>query len=704
MAARKEHGVSAPGDRLLQAVLIFGVVGVPLLLSYRPFLSPDILRLTLLWAIGIAALSIGLYRIAAQGRLERGPLPLTAASAVLLVALVVTSLLSSQRWVSFTGLTVRGAGALTYGLCLGLLHTVFRLGRRRSLEPLVQAFAVAHVVVVLYALLQAYGLDPLSWNTQNASYYGAVFSTLGNPNFASGFVGLTLPLLVWIPFGSTYPSAVKAGSGAMVGASLVILAYLGSFQGYAAGLVAVGVVAHWMLTRPRSDRLMATLAALPVAAVIGGLPLVANEPSVGVLLGVMAILALCAVLATKLDRLVPSVADEGQLGDATGRLWLWLGATLALVVAAGLVLADRIREGVESGLGPRIHLWKASISMFRSSPLTGTGLETYPDYFMAHRTIETAVKYENSLVDAAHSVPLSILSGGGALLSIPYIGILLVVFFFGTQAVRKAERESRLFFGAVLAAWVAYQVQASVSIDTPGLISTQWVLGGILLAGGVSVPQKVLKLPWNFQRSSGLRQTMVGAGLFVMFFLLLFGPVSAPMRADKAAYRGQLAVIGGDFQSATEEFLNAVELQPRNSFYAAQLADLYEKSGQYESAFEEREKIARLKPGNRESAVLAVRAAVWTNQLDVAGQWHERALLNDPYGALELVEAANFFARTESGERARELLARFEKLHSTNLRAWLRAGEVFAFMGDEAAAEHAAVCSIVDQVGCWTDR
>jgi tetratricopeptide (TPR) repeat protein len=699
----KAHDGTAPGDRLLLALLVVGAVGVPLLLSYNPFLTADILRLTLLWAIGIAVLFVGVYRTAVLGRLERSPVPVAATSAGLLVALVVTSLLSRQTWVSFTGLTVRGAGALTYGLCLGLLHAVFRLGRRRTLEPLVQAFAVAHAVVVLYALLQAYGLDPLSWNTQDASYYGAVFSTLGNPNFASGFVGLTLPLLVWIPFGSTYPSAVKAGSGAMVGASLVILAYLGSFQGYAAGLVAVGVVAHWMLTRPRSDRLMATLAALPVAAAIGGLPLVANEPSVGVLLGVMAILALCAVLATKLDRPVPSVADEGQLGDATGRLWLWSGATLALVVAAGLVLADRIREGVESGLENRLELWKTSLSIFTSSPLTGTGLETYPDYFMAHRTIELAVEYETSLVDAPHSVPLSVLTGGGVLLAVPYLGILLIVGYFGIQAVRKAERESRLFFGAVLAAWVAYQIQASVSIEVPGLIFTQWILGGILLAGGIPGSLEVLKLPWKPQRPSRARPRIVGAGLIIVFLVLLFGPVSAPARADMAAYRGQLAVMKGDSQAATEEFLYAVELQPRNGFYAEKLADLYEQSEQYESAFEERERIAYLKPGDRRSAVLAVRAAVLTNRLDVAGQWHERAVQNDPYGGGELVEAANFFARTEREDRARELLARFEKLHSTNLRAWQRAGEVFAFLGEDAAAEHAAGCAEASQVGCWTN-
>ena len=229
------------------------------------------------------------------------------------------------------------------------------------------------------------------------------------------------------------------------------------------------------------------------------------------------------------------------------------------------------------------------------------------------------------------------------------------------------------------------------------------MLGGILLAGGIPASLEPVKLPWKPQRPSRARPKIVGAGLIIVFLVLLFGPVSAPARADMAAYRGQLAVMKGDSQAATEEFLNAVELQPQNGFYAEKLAELYEQSQQYESAFEERERIAHLKPGDRRSAVLAVRAAVLTNRLDVAGQWHERAVQNDPLGGGQLVEAANFFARTGREDRARELLARFEKLHSANLRAWQRAGEIFAFFGEEAAAEHAAVCAEVGQVGCWTD-
>ena len=141
-------GGSAPADRLLLALLIVAIIGVPTLVfpvSLRIFVIPQVV---LLWTVAVAVLLVGLHRIAVTGRVERGPVVVSVASAGFLTALAVTSVLSSQPWVALTGLTVRGAGAITYGLCVGLLHAVFRLGRRRSLEPLVQAFVVAHVAVV----------------------------------------------------------------------------------------------------------------------------------------------------------------------------------------------------------------------------------------------------------------------------------------------------------------------------------------------------------------------------------------------------------------------------------------------------------------------------------------------------------------------------------------------------------------------------
>ena len=699
MTARTLSGGRAPGDRLLLALLIVAIVGVP------TFFFPESLRVfvvsqaVLLWTVAVAVLLVGLYRIAVTGGIERGPTVVSVASVGFLTALAVTSVLSSQTWVALTGLTVRGAGAITYGLCIGLLHAVFRLGRRRSLEPLVQAFIIAHMAVVAYALLQAYGLDPWSWAVLEADkYYGPVFSTLGNPNFSAGFVALTLPLLVWVPFGSTHQPLVKVVSGATIGASIVALSYMGTAGGYVTALVAVGVLVNWVFGR-ESSRPVAVLVVLPVAVVVGGLPILFDDPGVGLLLGAMAAMAACASFATKLDKRVPGTDGNGRLGTATGRPWLWLGATLSLGTVAGIFLFRRIIEEVESGLSNRVEYWKVALSVFKTNPIFGTGLETYSNYFTAHRSLERAVSLEDGHADAAHSVPLGIMSGGGIFLAITYVGIILVVGYFGVQAVRKAKGGSRQFYGAVLAAWFGYQVQASVSIDVPGLVFTQWILGGILLAGGVQGSLPALKMPWRKARRTGNRQWVVGAGLIAVFLLAL-GPLSAPLRADMAAYQGKEALKRGNPHLAVEEFQNAIDLQPRNSLYLERLADLHEQSELHEVAFEERQQVARLEPGNAFAAVQVARAAIRLNRLDLAGQWFERAVRLDPHGAGVLVEAAGFFAKTGSEERANQLLANHEALGDRTLSVWQVVSEIYDFLGNEEASKHAALCAMPGQTGC----
>ena len=704
MVAETKRSGSVPGDRLLLALLIVAIIGVPTLVfptSLRIFVIP---QAVLLWTVAVAVLLVGLYRTTITGRVERGPVVVSVTSVGFLAALAVTSVLSSQPWVALTGLTVRGAGAITYGLCIGLLHAVFRLGRRRSLEPLIQAFVIAHVAVVGYALLQAYELDPLSWTTGSDTYYGPVFSTLGNANFSAGFVALTLPLLVWVPFGSTRGPLVKVGSGATIGASVVALAYLGTFQGYVTALVAVGVLANWALQGRRNNRLAAVLVALPVAAVVGGLPILFDEPGVGLLLGAMALLAGCARLAIELDRPVPVLDDGDRTGNGSGRLWL--GATLSVGVVSGIFLFRRILDGVESGLSNRVEYWRVALSVFKTSPIVGTGLETYPNYFTAHRSIERAVSLETSHADSPHSVLLGILSSGGVILAIAYVGILLVVGYYGVQAVRRSETESRLFFGAVLAAWLGYQIQASVSIDVPGLIFTQWILGGVLLAGGVRESLPVLELPWSRRQLVGNGQRVVGAGLIVVFLLAL-GPLSAPLRADMAAYRGQEARNERNPGLAIEEFQKATNLQPQNSAYLEQLADLHEQNQIHDVAFAKRQEIARLKPGNAFAAVQVARAAIRVNQLEVAGQWFEEAVRLDPHGSGVLVEAAGFFALTGSEERAKQLLAIFEalgtrslSLEDENAERWLIVSEIYDHLGYTEASKHASLCAVPGHPDC----
>ncbi|MBT4187402.1 MAG: hypothetical protein HOE14_09340, partial [Gemmatimonadales bacterium] len=545
--------IRAPGDRFLLVLLVILIVGVPTVFLRTTFTTFDIPQLTLLWVLAVSVAIIRVYRAVVSGVVERGPRVLTVASVAFLFALVLTSVLSDQPWVAFTGLTVRGAGAITYGLCLVLMHSVYQLGRRRSLRPVVSAFVVAHALVVIYALLQAYGLDPFSWGAG-----WPVFSTLGNPNFSAGYIGLTLPLVTWMVFDSRFAAVFRVVGGAGVGASSVALVYLNSFQGDVAALAAIAVLGQWAWQRGRRDRLATVAIVLPVAAVITGVPLMLDTPAKGTLLSLTVVSGACAGLGTWWDRHssveAEAVDEDAIVEPETVTLFggpLWHRSILVLaVMAAGVVLfGSRVLDQLGSGLEQRFAFWRTSLSIFASNPIVGTGLETYPAHFTAHRPMSHAVQYEFVLSDSPHSVPLGLLSGGGLVLATAYAVLMAVVIGAGVRAIRRTGGPERLLYSAVLASWVAYHVQSSVSMDMPGLIYTQWVLGGVLLAAGTVAGQKQSILPWALGRvrspslrGRDLRRRAVVLALPVVGVLvLLLGPLTAPLRADLAAYRAQQA-------------------------------------------------------------------------------------------------------------------------------------------------------------------
>ncbi len=708
----------AVGDRLQLGLLVVLIVGVPTVFLRKSFSTFDIPQVSIFWLLAVAVAFVGIYRIAVSGVVERGPHVLTFASVCFLGALALTSALSSQPWVAFSGLPVRGAGALTYALCLGLLHSVYRLGRRQPLHAVVLAFVCAHGVVAGYALLQAYGLDPFVWNT-GPLYVGPVFSTLGNPNFSSAYLGLTLPLLVWVPFGSHLTDSIRVIAGAAVGASSVALAYLSSLQGNLAALTAVVVLGHWAWERFQKGRLLESLATVPPALVIVGTPFFLETVSGWLLLAAVVVLGACTSLGILLERRNPVASDSEQRGSATevlnasavvGRVWIWLAVAAAAVAAGALLFGGRIVNEFESRFEQRIALWKTSLSIFASNPIMGTGLETYPEHFTAHRPLSHAMRHEAVLADSPHSVHLGLLSGGGLVLSVTYVVLMVVMGWAGVRAVKWNVGSERLFYGAVLAAWTGYHLQSSVSMDVPGLAHTYWVLGGVLLAGGVAGDSKRSLLPWAKERDLSSRSSSsvgvtrwrtLGAAVPVLLLLLLIDPLTAPLRADMAAYRAQQALDRLDYQAAGDELLRAIDLQPRNGLYAEGMALVYEESGLYPQAFEERVRSARLRPGNAYAALSAGRSAAGMGRLGDAEDWYRLSAIYEPNGAMVLAESAAFLSKVGRVERARELLDVFESLQSTNLPAWESAWDAYQTLGELEKAERANLCSIHTQKGCW---
>ena len=94
-------------------------------------------------------------------------------------------------------------------LCVIIFYSVFKLGGRKPTDFLIWTFISTHAIVVLYALLQAFDLDPIDWGIETQQVGIQVFSTLGNANFSAGYVGITIPLVIWAAFGSGIKNLVK---------------------------------------------------------------------------------------------------------------------------------------------------------------------------------------------------------------------------------------------------------------------------------------------------------------------------------------------------------------------------------------------------------------------------------------------------------------------------------------------------------------
>lgn len=705
-------------DRLLLGLVAVLVIAVPTVFYRRTFSVFDVPQLTLLWLLATAVAIVECCRFLVTGQILQRQRTLSFLSSGFLAALILSSVLSDQPWVAFTGLSARGAGAITYGLCLGLLLVVTRLGQRQPLRLLLLAFVVGHAVVVLYALIQAYGLDPYNWGVGDV-YVGPVFSTLGNPNFSAGYVGLTLPIVVWTTFDSRLPISLSIPAGASIGASTVALAHFNSFQGGAAALLALGVLGLWAGPSRKYGRSVAVGIVLPVAVVIAVVPVLLESPTGWTMSGLIALTASCAGLGRWWDRRTGGqergageVVNSSTIGSAVAAKryrWAWTASLVPALLAGFFLFGSRIVGELESGLRHRSEFWRVGLSLFSESPIVGMGLETYQEFFTSYRSVDHAVNWETVLSDSPHSVPIGILSGGGLFLALAYAALMAVILWSGIRAVRHSSGPDVLFYGAALTAWIAYHVQSLVSIDMPGLIHVQWILGGVLLAGGFD------KGEFGHRRSRSWQGRWLAAifsskhrlwrvtGVVLLCaasLVLLVGPLTAPFRADLAAYKAQRALSLTDYQTAGDELLRAIDLQPRNAPYAEGMALVYSESGLFNLAFEERARSARLRPGNPYLALLAAEAAVGLNRYDDADQWIRRAVANEPYGSKVLADASSLWIEIGRPEQAIQALDSFEVLRSPNTDAWQTARESYLALGENDKAEHARLCSSGGQVGC----
>lgn len=601
----------------VQRAVLLAVPALAAILFWTPGLDNfDMMKWTVVVLAAAAVGITGAARIFVRGRAELPWGPVAWAVAAFLVGLVAATVTSDAPVVSLLGVHRRYSGLLLYASCALLLVAVLRRFDERSASSLALAIAAGAVGMTLYGLLQLVGADPFPFEGR----YSGIFSTVGNPNFAAGYLGATLPLVLWPALAPRRTLGVRLLAVGLAAAQLVALMATNSSQGFFSAGAGLGVLAlAWALAQERPW-------SRPAAA--------------GLLVA---------------------------------------GGLAAVTAAAGLAGAGPLSVlARQRSFELRTYYWQTALSIFRDQPLLGAGLDRYGVNYRLHRPLGAILTSDLPATnDAAHNVVLQMFSAGGLVLGLAYLSVLGCTAWALVQGLQRHRGERRLLLGALGGAWLGYQAQSMVSIDVPALAALHWVLAGaVLVVAGTPPVREVVVRPGVVaaaKRASGggkgkqrgatqqrgkasVRDGRIATGAAAVLGLVAVYALTLPLRADTAAGAALREEAAEDFEGAQADVDRAIDLAPWEFQYWFERGRYHVATEDYRDALAAYIASAERAGGDLKPVLAAARAARVAGQNQLTEQWYQEALEIEPRHPGLKVEFARFLQDQGRGADAERLL------------------------------------------------
>ena len=354
------------------------------------------------------------------------------------------------------------------------------------------------VIILTSIPVTGYALIQVSGNDPILWSQMAPFATLGNVNFSSAFFGLASLCATVLLFAKQIKKGLKVFMGLLVVINLAIILETESIQGIMIYFAGVGIAGFFYLRSKPKLRML----------------------QIPYLVASFIVLALT----------VMALLNKGPLAKFV------FGETILF----------------------RYDYWYAGWMMTLKNPIFGVGMDSYGDWYRELRgEVATVRTTPDRITNTAHSIYLDISSNGGFPLLIAYFGIL---FFAARAAIRVFRRSTEFnpYFVALFSAWVAYLIQAAVSINQIGVGIWGWLFTGALIgyekATRVPTTEEEPRKPKNDrQRSKQGNQSvattmpalaaLMGIGFFAIGFVLAFIPLSADANYKKASVSGSYEEI-----------------------------------------------------------------------------------------------------------------------------------------------------------------
>ena len=190
-------------------------------------------------------------------------------AAAIVVPLAIGWVFSPFRSYALFGFYSRWQGLIPYAVIalFGILLADAFGGRARQIA---WALVTSAALVGAYALIQRFGLDPLDWVRPGGDPNEAV-TTLGNPNFTGGFLGIIVPIAFGLSLTETERRPWAIVLSLLVMAGLIVSFSQGGWGAALAGSAIVG--GFWFLPRWRQSLKVASAIVALVAALAIGLVL-----------------------------------------------------------------------------------------------------------------------------------------------------------------------------------------------------------------------------------------------------------------------------------------------------------------------------------------------------------------------------------------------------------------------------------------------
>ena len=279
------------------------------------------------------------------------------------------------------------------------------------------------LMIIVSFILSAYGIIQITGHdfVKWDNPYNRMIGTLGNPNFASALLAIFLVVVFPQIFNSKISPIIRLT--ALISSTMSISAIISSDSRQGLLTFAIGILFY-----------------LTVKVYV-------RRKKLGI----------CLIL---LNLIITTVSILGMLQYGPLKSYLY-----------------------KDSISVRGFYWRAALEMFQSHPLFGVGVDRYGAFFKSYREPEYSLKYVYQInSNNAHNLYLQFFSTGGLLLGLSYLLLNISVFVISLKLIRNSLGDTREVALILLSAWLAFQAQSIISIDSIGLSIWGWLISGALLA------------------------------------------------------------------------------------------------------------------------------------------------------------------------------------------------------------------------------